>query len=461
MARHIYVLDTCVLLHDPQAIYRFEENDIYIPLAVIDDLDEIKGRPGQVGWCAREVFRLLDTFNLDDLTKGGAVVNAKGGKLYVYNLDAPLTKGEMPNIVRVANSDNAVIQAAVSLKSKSPRKKVAIVTKDVGLRVRAASMGCLAENYVSDLLADTLHTGIRRIPVTLMSDWNRLYDKTKPEFTLADLSTALVKLVGEPYANEFVVFEYGTLSFITQWKHGKMRILKDTKDRKVEFMGVKAHNLEQKCAMEILNDDEIPLVCLLGPAGVGKTYITLAVALDKVLHDNGNNLYDKLVIIKPTVAVGGMDIGALPGDKFEKLSAWLGPFKDNLQQLIAKKKGSSQEAPADLEELVDNGTIEVEALAYIQGRSIANAIVIVDEVQNLSPRVARMVVERCGKNSKVILLGDLSQVENPYLDAMSCGLAHVVAGGIGHELVGTVSMSKVERSALAAAAGDIFKKPIL
>ena len=455
MARHIYVIDTCVLLHDPQAIYRFEENDLYIPLAVIDDLDEIKGRPGQVGWSAREVFRLIDLFKLDELTKDGAEINEKGGRLHVCNLDTPLVEGEIPNIVRV-NSDNAVIQTAVALKIKFPESKVAIVTKDVGLRVRASSLGCEAENYVSDLLVDTLHTGLRRIPVET-SDWNRFYDKTKPEVTLDDLSEELVQLIGNPHPNEFLIFTSGSSSFITQWKDGKMHVLKDQKDR--EFMGVKAKNLEQKCAMELLNDDEIPLVCLLGKAGSGKTFISLAVALDKVLCEES---FDRVVIIKPTVAVGGIDIGALPGDKLEKLSAWLGPFKDNIEQLIGKKKGKhgDQEAPASLDELVEDGKIEVEALAYIQGRSIANSIVIVDEVQNLSPRVTRMVVERCGRDSKVILLGDLSQVENPYLDALSCGLAHVVAGGLQHKLVGTVALCKVERSPLAAAASDIFKKNV-
>jgi PhoH-like ATPase len=189
------------------------------------------------------------------------------------------------------------------------------------------------------------------------------------------------------------------------------------------------------------------------------TILTLAVGLDYI--DKG--IYDRIIVIKPLIPVGGKDIGALPGDKWEKLSAWLGPMRDNIEQLVQEKTNNSskhmQASGASFEELVQEGKIEVEAMAFIQGRSIPNSLVIVDECQNLIPREARMVVERCGKGSKVVFLGDLSQVENPFLDARSCGLAHAVNGGRMQPACGTVSLSKVERSELAAIASVIFSSP--
>jgi PhoH-like ATPase len=168
------------------------------------------------------------------------------------------------------------------------------------------------------------------------------------------------------------------------------------------------------------------------------------------------DLFDKIVVMKPLIPVGGKDIGALPGDKFEKIAAWLGPIKDNIEQILGSK---SLSAANKFEEMVKDGTIEVEAMAFIQGRSIPRSIIILDEAENISPREARMVVERCGKDSKVILLGDLSQVENPYLDAKSNGLAHAISGGKVNDLVASVTLTKVERSQLAAVASEIFNRP--
>jgi PhoH-like ATPase len=215
---------------------------------------------------------------------------------------------------------------------------------------------------------------------------------------------------------------------------------------------VQGKNLEQKCALEILSDLTIALVTLSGPAGTGKSFLALAAALQMI----NEGIYDKIVVMKPLIPVGGKDIGALPGDKFDKISAWLGPIKDNIDQILGSKSLSANNM---FEEMVRDGIIEVEAMAFIQGRSIPRSIIILDEAENISPREARMVVERCGKDSKVILLGDLSQVENPYLDARSNGLSHAISGGKKSEIVATVTLSKVERSELAAVASEIFNRP--
>lgn len=451
MVKHSYVVDTCVLIHDPASLFKFKNNDIYLPLAVIDDLDELKTRRDPTGWAAREVFRHLDKLNLEDLVSKGVVINEHNGKLFIYNPEAPVLRGEMPAIVRV-NSDNAIIQTCLMLKAQN-HKKVAIVSKDTGLRVRAQSMGCIAENYRSDLLEDEVYDGVIHIAVDTNEDWKNLYgngDVIKVEH----LTTALQEQIAKLHPNEFVMFEYGEQKCPCWFKDGVLSVFKD-KDKhgqKSEYMGIKPHNIEQKFAMEALASEDIPLVVLLGPAGTGKTILSLAVALQKV----NDGVYDRIVVIKPNIPVGGVDIGALPGDKYEKLSAWLGPMKDNVQQLINSRRRSAGET---FEQMVDEGIIEVEALSYIQGRSIANSVVIVDELQNVSPRVARMVVERCGKGSKIILLGDPSQVENPFLDNRSNGLAHAAIGSKTSAMAAVVKLTKVERSPLAAAASAIFGRP--
>jgi PhoH-like ATPase len=449
--RHIFVIDTCVVLHDPLALYKFGEHDIYLPLAVIDDLDDIKTRPGNISWSAREVFRILDKIDLKTMVDKGVVINEEKGKLFIYNTEAPLTKNETPNIVKV-NSDNAIINAAISLKNKFPNRPVTIITKDTGLRVRANAWGCNAENYQADLIDVKPFTGITEYEVTEDSDWTTLWQNELVEVT--KLSSGLKERLKDIYPNEFAIFIYGDSKCPTYYKDGTFKVLKEKYTGKQAYSGVTGKNLEQKCALEILNDNTVPLVTLIGAAGTGKSFLAIAAALQMINDEHSG--YEKIVVMKPLIPVGGKDIGALPGDKFEKISAWLGPIKDNIDQILGSK---SMTAENMFEEMVREGMIEVEAMAFIQGRSIANAIIILDESQNITPREARMVVERCGKNSKVILLGDPSQVENSYLDARSNGLAHAVMGGKKLKECATVTLTKVERSVLASVASTIFNAP--
>lgn len=449
--RHIFVIDTCVVLHDPLALYKFGEHDIYLPLAVIDDLDDIKTRPGNISWSAREVFRILDKIDLKTMVDKGVVINEEKGKLFIYNTEAPLTKNETPNIVKV-NSDNAIINAAISLKNKFPNRPVTIITKDTGLRVRANAWGCNAENYQADLIDVKPFTGMTEYEITDESDWTTLWQNELVEIN--KLSSELRERLKDIYPNEFAIFIYGDSKCPTYHKDGTLKVLKEKYTGKQAYSGVTGKNLEQKCALEILNDNTVPLVTLIGAAGTGKSFLAIAAAL-QMINDQHSG-YEKIVVMKPLIPVGGKDIGALPGDKFEKISAWLGPIKDNIDQILGSK---SMTAENMFEEMVREGMIEVEAMAFIQGRSIANAIIILDESQNITPREARMVVERCGKNSKVVLLGDPSQVENSYLDARSNGLAHAVMGGKKLKECATVTLTKVERSVLASVASTIFNAP--
>ena len=293
---------------------------------------------------------------------------------------------------------------------------------------------------------------MRYCEVDNAEDWTKLWADF--ELEAKTLSESLLTKVGTLYPNEFVFFKFGEKICPTFHKKGILKVLKDksnSKDGKA-YSGVQGKNLEQRCALEILCDLGIPLVTLSGKAGTGKSFLALAAALQMI----NEGIFDKIVVMKPLIAVGGKDIGALPGDKFDKISAWLGPIRDNIDQILGSKTLTSNNM---FEEMCRDGIIEVEAMAFIQGRSIPKSIIILDEAENISPREARMVVERCGKDSKVILLGDLSQVENPYLDSKSNGLAHAISGGKTNELVASVTLSKVERSELAAVASDIFNKP--
>jgi len=370
-SKNIFVLDTCVLLHDPNCIYKFEEHDLYIPLACIDDLDEIKTRKDSTGWAAREVFRNLDKYDILQITKG-VVVNEFGGKLYLYNNEAPLQRGEKPAIVRV-NSDNAIIDAAMSLKAENAKRKVIIVSKDTGLRVRAVSWGCLAENYRNDLLGDDkTFEGYRTVDVIALEDWEYLNQRKTCDINKLSCKDGLQNL----NPNEFICFKFGNQSVFAWYKNREIIFL-DEKKKKEAYMGVVAKNMEQRFALEALSDDNIPLVCLNGKAGSGKTLCAIAVGLEKVK----NGQYDRIIVMKPLIAVGGKDIGFLPGSKFEKVSAWLGPFKDNIIQLTSFNdydKGGKF-GGNNFEEMVEDGTIEVEAMAFIQGRSIPNSYIILDE----------------------------------------------------------------------------------
>lgn len=451
--KHIYIIDTCVLLHDPKCIYKFEDNDIYIPLAVIDDLDIIKTKKDLTGWAARSVFRELDTFPLSDLMGSGCAIPGCTGKLFVYNPDTINGDTAIKEIVRT-NSDDALIEACVALQAKFSDHKVSIVTKDTGLRVRANSWMCNAENYKHDMLdQDNFYTGSRTIHV-----------KQAPvddELIVEDFSPAVQETLKELSPHEFVVFQNTKTATIYKHSDGILKRMDHLK-HDLKLMKVSPRNDEQKCAMSLLMDENIPMVCLTGKAGTGKTLLTLACALEQI----NKGIYDKIIVIKPIIPVGGRDIGALPGDKWEKLSPWLGPIRDNLMQLLNKtnmpiKKGKGKDvtstSPITFEDVVNEGLIEPEAMVYIQGRSIPRSIIILDESQNLTAREARMVIERCGEGSKVVLLGDLSQIENPYLDRMSSGLAHAMNGAKIQPLCGSMLLKEVTRSPLSAAAGEIFK----
>lgn len=366
--KHIYILDTCVLLHDPHAIYRFEEHDIYIPIAVIDDLDEIKVKRDNVGWSAREVLRQFNHFSINELSTG-IKITEKGGKLFIYNNNVLSDPDNIPVIAR-ANSDNALIEASLKLQSEYPKRKVCLVTKDIGLMVRAAAYNIITENYRHDMIDADIFKGYQVVQVDAKYLIDKLY--SEESIPIGEFKDILTK---EVYQNEFVIFKYGEANTAITIRKDDMLVNCIGKGVKLQFMGITPKNLEQKLSICLLKDESIPLVSLVGKAGTGKSICALAVGLQQIK----NGVYDKLVVVKPLVPVGGKEIGFLPGDKFSKISAWLGPIKDNIEQLVNFGPDVDKNDPSYFEEMCEKGIIEVEAMTFIQGRSITNSFILLDE----------------------------------------------------------------------------------
>lgn len=438
----IFVLDTSVIHHDPHCIQKFQDSKLYIPLAVLDELDGHKTLPGGIGYSAREFFRQIDKYNLEELVNFGVEINPQGGSLHIINNNESIKKSE--------NADNTIIDACLQLKTQYPSNQVILVTKDTGLRVRAAGWGVESQNYRNDLIEEGIYTGIREIEVENYLDYEVLWEQDYLDIN--KLSDNLQSQLKNLNPNEFIYFKCGNKTCPGIYTNNQIKILKDIKPKygkEITYCGIKPKNLEQKCAVEVLMDQSISLISICGAAGCGKSICVIATSLKQVFEGK----YDKIIYIKPIMPVGGKDIGFLPGDKYEKLMQWVGPLRDNIEQLKELPNGISS-----LDDLLNSGQIELEAMTYIQGRSIPKSIIIVDECSNLTSRECRMIVERCAEGTKIILLGDLSQIENPYLDSHSSGLAHTMNGGKSLKECAAILFKKVERSEISALASLIFKE---
>lgn len=440
----IFVLDTNVLLHDPNSIFAFKENEVIIPAVVLEEIDSKKRNADEIGRNARTVSRLLDGLRaLGHLHSG--VELSHGGKLKVELNHRSYVKvqemfGEMSN-------DNRILAVALNYlneenESEHPRP-VVLVSKDVLVRIKADVLGITPEDYLSDRTGDLdeLYSGYLSVPVHpgLIDEY----------YSTRSLDVKQLPLTHPLYPNEFVILrdEIGS---------GKSALLKTNADvTRLDPLfaggepvwGISARNAQQRMALELLLSDDIPLVTITGKAGTGKTLLALAAGLFKVEDEHK---YKKLLIARPVVPMG-KDIGYLPGEKDEKLRPWMQPIYDNLEYLFDTKKAG------DIDKiLLGLGSIQVEALTYIRGRSIPGQFIIVDEAQNLSRHEVKTIVSRAGEGSKVILMGDPEQIDHPYLDAASNGLSYIVEKFKQQGLSGHITLEKGERSRLAQLAADLL-----
>lgn len=432
MTKKTFVIDTNVLLHDPEAMTKFAKNNVVIPVTVLEELDKMKRLPNDLGKNSRAVFRLLDslhTLGSGDLHQGVTIENGPTVRIQLE------TNNNSSYHFALDVNDNRIILAAYLLKEKG--EKVVFVSKDFAARIKAEAIGLEAEDYQNLKYSyDSIYKGIRKIEIS----------KHDIDVFYKDGSINVPDLDCKP--NEYCI--------MTSIEHssavGKFDASKGIVEpliKATNLWGIKPRNVEQRCAVDLLLRDDVKLITLLGQAGTGKTLLALACGLRKVFDEG---MYSKILISRPVVPLG-RDIGYLPGTKEEKLFNWMQPIYDNLEFLC---DSSGHEANETLRWVMDSKKIEMEAVTYIRGRSLPKMYIIIDEAQNLTPHEVKTVISRAGEGTKVILTGDPTQIDNPYLDKDSNGLTYAIGRFSDYKIYGNVFLEKTERSELAALAAEVL-----
>ena len=428
-----YVLDTNVLLHDPRSIHRFGEDHVVIPIWVIEEVDRFKRDVTEIGRNAREVSRELDKLRQSGPLSSGVPLPG-GGRLSVV-IDK--VEKNLPPSIREGSADNYIISVALFHKKRGDN--VTFVTKDTNLRIKADALGITAEDYETDKVQiDELYPGWRTLTV--------------PKKTLDSLfSHRSIPCPEGSYPNElFLLVDEQNPSHTALGRHHPSDdTLVPLEDGKA-LWGITPRNKEQRFALDLLLNDHIPLVTLVGKAGTGKTLLALAAGLHKVADQQA---YQRLLVTRPVVPMG-RDIGYLPGEIEEKLKPWMQPIFDNLELLL--NLSYSNRGHDAYRELVDQRILQIEALTYIRGRSIPHCFMIVDEAQNLTPHEVKTIITRVGEKTKIVLTGDPYQIDNPYIDTSSNGLSFVVEKFKGQKEAGHVTLTRGERSDLAEVAANVL-----
>ena len=439
MTKKTYVLDTSVYLTDSQSLYNFKNNDIVIPLKVLDEIDKHKKRQDSVGVQARTIIRILDEIrDRGNLFKGVRISKGKG--IVIVKKYNPFL---LPDDLDLEDSDNQIIATALTSKKENEKRKVILVSRDINMRVKCDALGIETMDYDLEQVVedpDGLYSGSTtiKVPDQVIEDF----------YSSVELNASKIKEVNSLYCNQFVTL----VSEDNEKKSAIARYIDENRGlNKLEYIkksiwGVRARNREQVYALDILMDPEVPVVTLVGQAGSGKTLLALCAALEQTFGVDPK--YKKIVVTKPVQPVG-KDIGFLPGTMEEKMMPWLAPIQDNLQYLFGNDKMT-------LDMYIDEGKIEVEAMTFIRGRSIANAFIIVDEVQNMTQHEIKTILTRVGEGTKIVMTGDIDQIDNVYIDATNNGLTYVVEKLKNQSLSGHITLQKGERSAVATIAAKIL-----
>ena len=436
-----FILDTNVVLHDYKAIYNFQENDIYLPMVVLEELDKFKRGNDQINYNSRQFARELDLIaeNKDFVTKGAPLGEGKG-KLYV------ITHQEWPEEMNKAfiekKPDHIILACAISIAKKFPKQQTILVTKDINLRMKARAMGCIAEDYISDKVENTdvfekEYETFNNVDADLI---DRLYSEkqgiTADDFNFKDDITA----------NECFVMKSSRASILARHVAESNIIRRVNKTR---CFGIEPRNAEQTFAMDLLTDKHIQVIAITGKAGTGKTLLALAAALSQ------NEDYEQIMLARPIVAMSNKDLGALPGDAKEKVAPYMQPLFDNLN-VIKHALGYQGKEVQIIDNLQKNNQLIIEALAYIRGRSLSNTYFIVDEAQNLTPHEIKTIITRAGEGTKIVFTGDIHQIDQPYLDMQSNGLVYMIDKMKGEDIFAHINLIKGERSYLSELASNLL-----
>lgn len=457
-ATKLFVLDTNVLMHDPTSLFRFEEHDVFLPMATLEELDQHKIGMTEVARNARQASRFLD-----EIVSGGeqnieegiplASQSRKGatGRLF---LQTRAVQGSLPASLPSSKVDNQILGVILSLRQEQPSRPVILVSKDINMRIKARALGLPAEDYFNDkVLEDTdlLYAGVRELP----ADFWEKHGKGMESWQVEGRTWYRVKgpLVSSLLVNEFVYQESATPFYAivksVDGKTAELQTVKDYTHAKNNVWGINARNREQNFALNVLMDPEVDFVTLLGQAGTGKTLLTLAAGLMQTLE---HKRYTEIIMTRVTVPVGE-DIGFLPGTEEEKMNPWMGALEDNLDVLNKNDEAAGEWGRAATQDLIRT-RIKVKSLNFMRGRTFLNKYLIIDEAQNLTPKQMKTLITRAGPGTKVVCLGNISQIDTPYLTEGSSGLTYVVDRFKGWEHGGHITLARGERSRLADFAGE-------
>ncbi len=437
-----FVLDTNVILHDPTCLNQFEEHDIVIPLTVIEEIDHFKRGSNVINLNAREFVRMLDSITGDKLFNGGVSLGEGKGKVRVV-----ISKGmsaEIKDVFKEDSPDHRILSTAYELHKKNTGRTVILVTKDVNLRMKAKSLGVRAEDYTTDRVrsVEELYSGKE---VLNDFDDNIVQSFYKPPYEV-DAHEIFDLTDTEAVPNKFYIIRNPNRSVLASLN---MDMTLFRKVNKQSVYGITPRNAEQAFAIEALLNRDIPLVTLTGKAGTGKTLLALASALQV------KKFYRQIYIARPVVPLSNKDIGFLPGDVESKLAPYMQPLWDNIK-VIQDQFSENDKNYIAINNMIKDDKLVVEPLSYIRGRSLQRIFFIVDEAQNLSPHEIKTIITRAGEGVKIVLTGDIYQIDHPYLDSQSNGLSYLIEHFKGQPLYAHINLEKGERSELAELASNLL-----
>jgi PhoH-like ATPase len=455
--KKLFVLDTNVLMHDPTSLFRFDEHDLYLPIATLEELDQHKRGLSDVSRNARQASRFLDEIVTGEDIKNGLPIKTRDGQAARGRLflQTEAINGELPTTLASGKTDNQILAVVRYLQEKEPQREVVLVSKDINMRIKARALGLPAEDYFNDKVledADLLYTGVRPLPRDFWNTHGKDMESWKKEgHTYYRVRGPLVPKL---HVNEFVYDESGDRPLYALVKEAAGRIavletLRDYTHAKNSVWGITARNREQNFALNLLMNPAIDFVSLLGQAGTGKTLLALAAGLTQVLDDKR---YSEIIMTRVTVPLGE-DIGFLPGTEEEKMQPWMGALEDNLDVLNTSDESGGEWGRAATRDLV-RSRIKIKSLNFMRGRTFVNKWLIIDEAQNLTPKQMKTLVTRAGPGTKVVCLGNIAQIDTPYLTEGSSGLTYVVDRMKDWGHAGHITLARGERSRLADHAAE-------
>ena len=463
----LFVLDTNVLMHDPTSLFRFEEHDVYLPIGTLEELDDHKKGLSDVSRNARQASRFLDEI-VSTIAKSGGVAGdiSRGIALTAKAGEAPTGRlflqteaiaSDLPATLPMGKVDNQILAVVRHLQRANPQRQVILVTKDINMRIKARALALAAEDYSNDKVledSDLLYTGVLKLPADFWDTHGKDMESWKKEgHTYYRVRGPMVPQL---YVNQFVYDESGDrpLYAVVKERSGRVAVLETLRDyshAKNSVWGITSRNREQNFALNLLMNPAVDFVTLLGQAGTGKTLLALAAGLTQVLDEKR---YTEIIVTRVTVPIGE-DIGFLPGTEEEKMTPWMGAFEDNLDVLNTTDDSGGDWGRAATRDLV-RSRIKIKSLNFMRGRTFINKFLIIDEAQNLTPKQMKTLVTRAGPGTKVLCLGNIAQIDTPYLTEGSSGLTYVVDRfkGWGHS--GHVTLARGERSRLADHAAEVL-----